>query len=171
MIDDEHSDVRFVFVGDSPFPFCHHFASISTNFDPSTLPRFHTLTTLSHSYHAFSLLPRFPTLTTLSHSYHAFSLIPRFLTHTTLSHSCHAFSLPPRSFTLATLTPHFFSSTIYHSFQLLPPLSSLTMVLISLIFRHPFQLPPPPSSSTTVCHFRCPVEVQKLDVLPTTTIC
>ena len=117
-------------------------------------PRFLTRTTLSHSYHAFSLVPRFPTRTTLSHSYHAFSLLPHFLTRTTL---------------FLSLTPDFFSPTIHHSFQLLPPLSSSTMVSISPVFSHPFSccyhfylLP----QFLTLGLSTCPVEVPKMNVLP-----
>ena len=178
MIDDKHSDVRFVFVGDSPFPFCHHFASISTNFDPSTLPRFLTLTTLSHSYHAFSIIPRFLTRTTLlshttlSHSYHAslshhaFSLLPYFLTLATLSHfltySCHAFSLSlsPQIFSHRPSTTVFSS---YHHFHLLPWFLSRLSFLTLFSCCHHLHLPP---RFLTSGLSTCPVEVPKMNVLP-----
>ena len=76
----------------SPFSFGHHFASITTNFDPSTLPRYLSPTTLSLFHHTFFLLLRFLTLTTLSSSYQTFFL----LSFVTLSSSCHHLHLTPR---------------------------------------------------------------------------
>ena len=157
---------RFVSFTDHAFSLIPRFPDSCHAF--SLFPRFLTLTTLSHSYHAFPLVPRFLTLTMLSHSYHAFSLVPRFPTRTTLSHSYHAFSFLPRFLTRTTLslplTPDFFSPTIHHSFQLLPPLSSSTMVSISPIFPHHHLYLPPQFLTSGLS--TCPVEVPKMNVLP-----
>ena len=143
MIDDEHFNVRFVFIGDSPFPFSHDLASITTNFDLSTLP------TLSLSYHAFSLVPRFLNLTTLSHFHHAFSFPPRFLTLATLSHSHHAYLLLPRFlshpiFFRTDHSPQFSAPTTtfisYHVFYLFYLSSPFSAAATTFIFHHGFSL-------------------------------